>query len=130
MAYLWHSLTVCDYVLASALFCMFCFSLLLQKDASIPVTVTSSFGTTKSCFQNPYGIMALSAHGGSYPSTAYNTRGNTIPNDICMSVGVTAIGDTYNGYWQNGNGRDCPSTNTDWPNAAYNVNCFVSVWLK
>ena len=56
-----------------------------------------------------------------YPAATFNPEGNTVPNDWCMTVGVT--GDGTNGF-------DAPQSDGDWPNGAYNQPAYVMVWLK
>jgi len=48
---------------------------------------------TEDCYTNPYGIMPLEQHGGSYPGSFYNTAGNTITGDHCMSIAVMYVDD-------------------------------------
>jgi len=75
--------------------------------------------------------MPYIAHGGSYPYASYNTAGGTATNDYCMSVGVMAKGSTAHGWSQNANGYDSPSSDSDWPNKAYNHQSpHLTVWLK
>lgn len=38
----------------------------------------------QSCYTNPYGIMPLSAHGGSYPGAFFNTAGNTVTGECVL----------------------------------------------
>ena len=52
------------------------------------------------------------------------------PNDWCMVVGVMADGQSANGFNQNGNGNDAPTSDTDWPNSAYTQPSHVSIWIK
>lgn len=73
--------------------------------------------------------MPLQQHGGSYPYASFNRQGNTEVNDYCMAVGVTGSG--ADGWSQNGNGFDSPSSDSDWPNSQYNHRSpRVLVWLK
>jgi len=96
-----------------------------------PVMVYAWNGNKKICYQNKFGIMPLGPHGGSYPFASYNTAGNTATNDYCMSVGVLAKGSTAHGWSQNANGYDSPSSDSDWPNKAYNHQSpHLTVWLK
>ena len=75
--------------------------------------------------------MPLPQHGGSYPSAAHNTAGNTRVKDYCMSVGVQKTGTTADGWTQNANGYDSARSDSDWPNSQYNhVSPYVTVWLK
>jgi hypothetical protein len=70
-------------------------------------------------------------HGGSYPSAARNTAGNTRVKDYCMAVGVQKTGTTADGWTQNANGYDSPRSDSDWPNSQYNhVSPYLTVWLK
>ncbi|XP_068733895.1 uncharacterized protein [Montipora capricornis] len=100
----------------------------LQK----PVMVIAWNGKTKTCFQNKFGIMPYSAHGGSYPYASINTAGSTYDtNDNCMAVGVMSKGSTAHGWSQNGNGYDSSSSDSDWPNKSYSHQSpYVVVWLK
>ena len=61
----------------------------------------------------------MDVFGDAYPSTSFNTAGNTRGNDNCMGVGVLLPGASANGWTQNGNGFDSPTSNTDWPNSMY-----------
>ena len=92
----------------------------------------SQDGTTAAgnCYQNIYGLMPRQDHGASYPSTTYSGGGYAKGNDLCFSVMVMKIGTSYNGWSHNGNGRDCPRSNTDWPNTNHGGNCFLAVWIK
>ena len=94
------------------------------------VTVTTSGGTTATCYQNVYGIMPFDMHGGSYPAASKNTTGNTSGNDSCLAIGTQISGVTADGFTQNGNGFDAPSDDATWPNTAYNVAPHVGVWLR
>ena len=94
------------------------------------VSVTGAGNTVGSCYQNDYGILPADLHGGSYPYTSYNTVGNTGGNDNCMSVGVMVMGTNANGYGQNGNGFDAPSSDITWPNPSLAVPVRVGVWLR
>ena len=94
------------------------------------MNVTSSNGTVSSCYQNVHGIGPLQDHGVSFPSTVLNAEGYTAANDGCVSVMTMSIGSSYHDWIQNGNGRDCPGSNTDWPNANYGTNCFLAVWIS
>lgn len=96
-----------------------------------PVMVYAWNGNKKICYQNKFGILPYSTHGGSYPYASYNTAGNTNTNDYCMSVGVMAKSSTVHGWSQNANGYDSPSGDSDWPNKAYNHQSpHLTVWLK
>ena len=102
----------------------------INAAAQSSVSVSSSTGGGGTCYQNIYGILPFSAHGGSYPSAAGNATGNTTPGDWCLSVGTTLPNSTVDGFTQNGNGWDAPASEGDWPNAAYNVPAHLSVWLR
>lgn len=93
------------------------------------VVVHDQNGATKQCWQTKYGVMPLSAHGGSYPAATVNTHGNTATRDLCMAVGVQPGGD-QDGFGQNNNGYDAPDSDSDWPNGDYQSPPFVNVWLK
>jgi len=95
--------------------------------AQVAVTTSSNDGATGACFQSVYGIMPLKEHGGSSPSATVNAAGGTNGGDLCMAIGVTS--GSFDGFTQNGNGYDQPSSHTDWPNAAYNVAAYSSVWV-
>ena len=83
------------------------------------------------CYQNEFGILPNSAHGGSYPYASYHAAGGIYNNDYCMSVGVMAKGFTAHGWSQNANGYDSPSSDSDWPNKAYNHQSpHLTIWLK
>ena len=74
--------------------------------------------------------MPAGSHGGSYPYASYTPAGNTAPNDYCMAVGVMATGSTAHG-WSQSDGFDSPSSDSDWPNKAYNHQSpHLTVWLK
>ena len=94
------------------------------------VLVYDEGGANETCFQNRFGIMKLSDHGGSYPAATINDQANTFPNDLCLAVGVQPTSSTFNGFSQNGNGYDAPSSNTDWPNVALQGIPMLGVWLK
>ena len=82
-------------------------------------------------WQNQYGIMKLMDHGGSYPAATINDQGNTFPDDFCLAVGVLPSGsNSTNGFTQNGNGYDAPTSDTDWPNVALQGVPMLNVWLK
>ncbi|XP_068684699.1 uncharacterized protein [Montipora foliosa] len=99
----------------------------LQK----PVMVIAWNGNKKTCFQNKFGIMPDSAHGGSYPYASFDTGGNCATNDNCMAVGVMSKGSTAHGWSQSGTGYDSPSSDSDWPNKSYSHQSpYVVVWLK
>ncbi|CAB4007783.1 Hypothetical predicted protein, partial [Paramuricea clavata] len=103
----------------------------VSKARMYPVTVKAWNGKEQVCYQNKYGILPLSYHGGSYPSATHNTAGNTRVKDYCMSVGVQKTGTTADGWTQNGNGYDSARSDSDWPNSQYNhVSPYVTVWLK
>lgn len=75
--------------------------------------------------------MPYQQHGGSYPYASVNNQGNTRVNDYCMAVGVMRPGSTADGWSQNANGFDSPSSDSDWPNQQYSHQSpFVLVWLK
>ncbi|XP_067033252.1 uncharacterized protein [Acropora muricata] len=96
-----------------------------------PVMVYTWNGQKKNCYQNKFGIMPLSIHGGSYPYASFNTAGNTVTNDNCMAVGVMRRHSTAHGWSQNGNGFDSASSDSDWPNRSYSHQSpNVVVWLK
>lgn len=83
------------------------------------------------CYQNKYGIMPYQRHGGSYPYASFNNKGNTKVNDYCMAVGVMRRGSIADGWSQDANGFDSPSSDSDWPNQQYNHQSpFLLVWLK
>ena len=96
------------------------------------VQVTSSSGSTMTCYQNKYGLHHGSSKGGAYPATATNNdNGVMVAGDSCMAVPVLAVGESYNGWSTIANSRDCPSDDNDWPNAAVNAGqCFLAVWIK
>ena len=76
-------------------------------------------------------MMPLTQHGGSYPYTSHNKQGNTETGDYCMAVGVQSAGTSADGWTQNANGYDSPSSDSDWPNRSYNHQSpRVLVWLK
>ncbi len=77
-------------------------------------------------------IYKMSGHGGSYPAAERgpNAGSSLGANDWCMSVGVMARYTAMNGFTQNGHGNDAPSSDTDYPNAAYTQNNHVNVWIK
>ncbi|XP_068733893.1 uncharacterized protein [Montipora capricornis] len=103
----------------------------LKAAVQKPVMVIAWNGNKKTCFQNKFGIMPYTAHGGSYPYASFNTEGNTATNDNCMAVGVMSKGSTAHGWSQNGNGYDSPSSDSDWPNKSYSHQSpYVVVWLK
>ena len=93
------------------------------------VLVYDQGGANETCFQNRYGIMKLFDHGGSYPTASKNDIGNTFPDDLCLAVGVQPAG-SFNGFTQNQNGYDAPTSDTDWPNDALQGAPMLSVWLK
>jgi hypothetical protein len=103
---------------------------IVAADTPAPVTVRASNGTTRTCYQNRYGINPNSAHGGGYPYTAYNAAGNTAGGDDCMSVGTLVGGTAADGFTQNGNGFDAPRDETTWPNQAIAIPVHVAVWLR
>ena len=92
--------------------------------------MTTSLGTTASCFQNIYGINPHDMHGGAYPAAGRNTTGSTSPDDSCFAIGTQLAGVTADGFAMNGNGFDAPSDDMTWPNTAYNVPVHVGVWLR
>ncbi|KAL9989404.1 hypothetical protein ACROYT_G003951 [Oculina patagonica] len=92
----------------------------VQAASTSQVTVKAWNGNTKVCYQNKYGIMPLQQHGGSYPYASFNQQGNTEVNDYCMAVGVQSGGSSADGWSQNNNGYDSPSSDSDWPNRQYN----------
>ncbi len=94
------------------------------------VTTVNYMGSDTVCYHNKYGIMALSGHGGSYPSATINTNGNTGVNDWCMAVGVMPEGTDANGFTNNWNGYDAPYTENGWPNDNYRNTPLISVWLR
>ena len=94
------------------------------------VTVTGWTGAKGTCYQNVYGIMPLTEHGGSYPAAAETAAGNTNSNDLCFAVGTMPATASIDGFTQNGNGYDAPATEATWPNAAFNVTPHISVWLR
>ena len=94
------------------------------------MTVTDQNGGTKTCYQNMYGLNSNSQHGASYPAATRQVNGDVGGNDQCMSVGVVKQGQNVNGWYQNGNGRDCPRDDAVWPNTALKNNCFLAVWIK
>ena len=85
-------------------------------------------------YVNPYMVMGLSGHGGSYPHFGYNTAGNTATSDYAMAVGSMQSGTvaTPSGNWSNnGNGWDAPDNETDWPNPSYNNGgAYILVWIR
>ena len=90
-----------------------------------------SSSSLQNCYQNKFGIMPVSAHGGSYPYASYNTAGNTAANENCMAVGVMKKHSTAHGWSQNGDGFDSASSDSDWPNRSYSHQSpNVVVWLK
>ncbi|XP_068733894.1 uncharacterized protein [Montipora capricornis] len=96
-----------------------------------PVMVIAWNGNKKTCFQNKFGIMPFSAHGGSYPYASYDAAGNVATNDNCMAVGLMLKGATAHGWSQNVNGYDSPSSDSDWPNKSYSHQSpYVVIWLK
>ena len=94
------------------------------------VVATSSEGATTTCYQNVYGIMNYSGHGGPYPATGKNVTGNTTGNDMCMAIGTMTSAGTVDGFTSNSNGFDAPIDETGWPNTNYNVTPHVAVWLR
>lgn len=94
------------------------------------VTGTGWNGSTTTCYQNRYGVMNWDGHGGSYPAAARDTQGRTNANEYCMAVGTQTVGVTADGFTQNGNGFDAPLDETSWPNASYNVDPHVAVWVR
>ena len=75
--------------------------------------------------------MPYQQHGGSYPYASVSNQGNTKVNDYCMAVGVMRPGSAADGWSQNANGFDSPSSDSDWPNQQYSHQSpFVLVWLK
>ncbi|CAE7365461.1 unnamed protein product [Symbiodinium sp. KB8] len=94
------------------------------------VLVHDQSGDNETCWQNRYGIMKQSSHGGSYPAATFNDQGTTLTDDLCLAVGVLPLGSTSNGFSQNGNGYDAPTDNTDWPNAELKGIPSLNVWLK
>ena len=95
-------------------------------------TVTNQASATATCYQNPYGIMKSSGHGGSFPAITVNDEGNTGNNDLCMAVGVLASGSSANGWSQSGNGYDVPPDTASWPPGAYSYGSEpeVMVWIR
>ena len=90
-----------------------------------------SSSSLQNCYQNKFGIMPYSVHGGSYPYASYSTAGDTAANDNCMAVGVMKKQSTAHGWSQNGYGFDSASSDSDWPNRShYNQSPNVVVWLK
>ena len=107
-----------------------CLLYLTQTNLMAKVNVTSSKGVTTECYQNEYGITPHYKMGGSYPCTNYNTAGNNRANDGCMCVDVMKPNSgKVSGYVHNGNGKDCPRTDSDWPNGEIGRNCHLAVWL-
>ena len=110
----------------------FSFTLCFQ---SPPVTVTMSTGVETICYQTAHGMAKHNTHGASYPSTfaTHNTGGSVHvkTHDACMSVRIIKTGFPWtNGYYQDSNGADCPTSDEDWPNTQMNGNCYLAVWLK
>src|SRR5205823_2267736 len=98
-----------------------------QKSAQ----VTAWDGRTAQCYQNMYGVMPYSQHGGSYPAAAQNATGNTGGGDLCLAVGTMMQGNNADGFSQNCNGFDAPSSDGDWPNASIcNSGPVLEVWLR
>ncbi|KAL9971493.1 hypothetical protein ACROYT_G017663 [Oculina patagonica] len=103
----------------------------VQAAVKTPVMVYAWNGNKKICYQNKFGIMPLSVHGGAYPFASYDTAGNCATIEYCMAVGVTTQGSTVHGWLNNGNSNDCPSSDSDWPNKSYNHKSpHLTVWLK
>lgn len=93
------------------------------------VTATAWNATTTTCYQNVYGVMNYSGHGGPYPATGKNIAGNTTGLDNCLAIGtMTSAG--ADGFTNNNNGFDAPSSEATWPNANYNETPHVAVWLR
>jgi len=103
----------------------------VEAAGTVQVTVKAWNGNSKICYQNKYGIMPYQRHGGSYPYASFNNKGNTKVNDYCMAVGVMRRGSIADGWSQDANGFDSPSSDSDWPNQQYNHQSpFLLVWLK
>ncbi|XP_015777068.1 PREDICTED: uncharacterized protein LOC107355072 isoform X2 [Acropora digitifera] len=103
----------------------------VKASVKTPVMVYAWNGQKKNCYQNKFGIMPLSNHGGSYPCASYNTAGNTDTNDNCMAVGVMKKHSTAHGWSQSGQGFDSASSDSDWPNRSHSHQSpNVVVWLK
>ncbi len=47
-----------------------------------------------------------------------------------MAVGVMTTPTQANGFTQSGNGRDAPTSETDWPNQSNVLPPYLSVWLR
>jgi hypothetical protein len=99
------------------------------------VTVFLHDGTQEECLQNIYGLNAGGAHGGGYPSTyryhlAQMFYGYDVPNDRCMTAAVQLPGTEVHAFQHNGNGRDAPRNELDWPNQYISAAPHVSVWVR
>ena len=94
--------------------------------------MTAFNGQKGTCYQTSYGVHKWTNHGGSYPCTESDPGDNnlTYEGDWCMMVSVMLAGTSVNGWSQNGNGRDGPQNDDDYPNSAYTVKSHLSVWLK
>lgn len=101
----------------------------IQASGTGVVEVIGSSGSGN-CYQNNAGIMPQETHGGSYPYASMNPDGNTGGSDWCMAVGVMQTDNAADGFTQNGNGFDAPTSEVDWPGGSLQSEPRVSIWLR
>ena len=94
-------------------------------------SVSAWNGTSTSAYVNPYMVMSLGGHGGSFPAWTTNTAGNTTNNDY--KIGIPVANTSHNGFTAGSthNGQDCPKNENDWPEGSISGGAFYGlIWCR